>query len=113
MASAENEISRLKILAPFSGLLESDTAELGSLMQPGSLCATVIRLNPIKVVGFAPETEVDQIVVGSMAGARLASGREVVGTVKFLSRSADPQTRTFRTEIEVANTDLSIRLMYK
>ena len=27
----------------------------------------------------------------------------------FLSRSADPQTRTFRVEIEVANDDLSIR----
>lgn len=109
VAGAEKEIERLKILAPFSGLLESDTAELGSLLQPGALCATIIRLDPIKLVGFAPETEVDQIVVGSRAGARLASGKEVVGLVTFLSRSADPQTRTFRTEITVANTDQSIR----
>ena len=109
MAAANKEIDRLKITAPFDGLLESDTAELGSLMQPGSLCATIIQLDPIKLVGFVPETDIDSVEVGSMAGARLASGREVVGTVTFVSRSADPTTRTFRVEVEAANADASIR----
>tara|TARA_R110002110_G_scaffold11362_21_gene54819 strand:- start:572 stop:1822 length:1251 start_codon:yes stop_codon:yes gene_type:complete len=110
VAIAEKEIERLTILAPFSGLLESDTAELGSLLQPGALCATIIQLDPIKLVGFVPETEVNRIALGATAGARLAAGgKTVTGDVIFLSRSADPETRTFRVEIEVANTDLSIR----
>ncbi len=110
VAAAEKEIERLTITAPFSGLLESDTAELGSLLQPGALCATVIQLNPIKLVAFLPETEVNRVTVGSMAGARLAAGGvEVAGKVTFISRSADTATRTFRVEIEVANEDLSIR----
>lgn len=106
---AEQEIERLQIFAPFDGILESDTAELGALMQAGSLCATVIQLNPIKLVGYVPETQVDRVEVGAPAGARLATGRQVQGTVTFLSRSADPQTRTFRVEIAVDNTDLTIR----
>jgi len=106
---AEQEIERLQIFAPFEGLLESDTAEIGSLMQPGALCATVIQLDPIKLVGFVPEAEVDRVTVGANAGARLATGAQVQGTVTFLSRSADPQTRTFRVEITVDNADLSIR----
>jgi multidrug efflux system membrane fusion protein len=105
---AEQEIDNLRIYAPFEGLLESDTAEIGSLMQPGSLCATVIQLDPIKLVGFVPEAEVSRVAVGASAGARLATGQQVVGTVTFLSRSADPQTRTFRVEITVDNSDLSI-----
>jgi multidrug efflux system membrane fusion protein len=110
VASAEKEIERLTITAPFDGLLESDTAELGSLLQPGALCATIIQLDPIKLVGFVPETEVNRIEPGARAGARLAAGgKEVIGQVKFLSRSADPQTRTFRVEISVPNADLSIR----
>lgn len=110
VAKAEKEIERLVIAAPFSGLLESDTAELGSLLQPGALCATVIQLDPIKLIGFVPETEVNRVKLGAQAGARLAAGgREVVGNVTFLSRSADTQTRTFRVEIEVPNADLSIR----
>jgi len=106
---AEEEIARLQIYAPFAGLLESDTAEIGSLMQPGALCATVIQLDPIKLVGFVPEAEVDRVTVGAPAAARLATGVQVQGTVSFLSRSADPQTRTFRVEITVDNADLSIR----
>ncbi|MEP3844159.1 MAG: efflux RND transporter periplasmic adaptor subunit [Paracoccaceae bacterium] len=110
VAAAEKEIERLKIRAPFDGLLESDTSELGSLLQAGGLCATVIQLDPIKLVAFVPETEVNRITLGAMAGARLAAGgNDVTGKVTFLSRSADPTTRTFRVEIEVPNTDLAIR----
>ena len=109
IAAANKEIQRLEIRAPFGGLLESDTAEIGSLLQPGALCGTIIQLDPIKLVGFVPETEVDRVTLGASAGARLASGREVLGAVTFLSRSADPTTRTFRVEIEVDNSDQSIR----
>jgi len=63
----------------------------------------------MKLVGFVPEAQVDRIAVGARAGARLATGAEVVGNVTFLSRSADPRTRTFRVEILVANAGLAIR----
>ncbi|MEX0328528.1 MAG: efflux RND transporter periplasmic adaptor subunit [Ruegeria sp.] len=109
VAAARRELDRLTIEAPFKGLLESDTAELGSLMQPGSLCATVIQLDPIKLVGFVPETEVNRIVVGSTASAQLVTGLQVDGRVTFLSRSADETTRTFEVEITVPNPDLQIR----
>jgi len=108
VASAEREIDKLAITAPFSGLLETDTAELGSLMQPGAPCATIIQLNEVKLVGFVPEAEVSKVNVGAMAGARLTSGDEVQGRVTFLSRSADELTRTFRVEVSVANDDLAI-----
>ncbi|MFT6444874.1 MAG: multidrug efflux system membrane fusion protein [Sulfitobacter pontiacus] len=110
VASTQAEIDRLTLTAPFEGLLESDTAELGSLLQTGSLCAQVIQLDPIKLVGFVPETEVDRVSLGAQAQARLAAGdREIAGTVTFISRASDPTTRTFQVEIEVPNPDLSIR----
>lgn len=109
VAAAKKEIDRLTIVAPFEGLLESDTAEIGSLLQPGALCATVIQLDPIMLVGFVPETEVGRIEMGARAGAELTSGERVTGKVTFLSRAADPTTRTFRVEIEVPNPDLKLR----
>ncbi len=110
IAAAEKELSRLEITAPFKGLLEAKTAELGSLLQPGSLCATIIQLDPIKLVAFVPETEVNRIEMGAPAGGRLAAGGdEIRGVVTFLSHAADPTTRTFRVEIEVPNPDLTIR----
>ena len=109
VAAAEKEIERLRITAPFSGLLETDTAELGSLLQPGTPCATIIQLNPMKIVGFVPEVDVDRVELGALAGARLVSGKEVQGLVTFVSRQADELTRTFRVEIDVENENLDIR----
>ena len=106
---AQKELDRLTILAPFDGLLESDTAELGSLLQPGSPCARVIDLDPVNIVGFVPERDIPKLTVGATAGARLVNGREVTGFLTFTSRSADPLTRTFRVEISIPNKDLSIR----
>lgn len=109
VATAKKEIEQLEITAPFAGLLESDTAELGALMQPGSLCGTIIQLDPIKLVAFVPETEVGRVRVGAPARATLATGQsEISGDVTFLSRSADETTRTFRVEIEIDNSDLTI-----
>lgn len=109
VAVAQRELDRLIIRAPFEGLLESDAAELGSLMQPGSLCATVIQLDPIMLIAYVPEADVNRVRVGALAGAQLAGGQRVTGNVTFLSRSADPTTRTFLVEIAVPNTDLAIR----
>ncbi len=108
VAAARLDIENLTITAPFAGLLESDAAELGSLLQPGARCATLVRLDPIRLVGFVPEAEVAKIRPGIVAGGRLGNGRELVGTVSFLSRVSDPQTRTFRVEVEVANPDRSV-----
>lgn len=109
VAGAEREIERLTITAPFQGLLETDTAEIGSLMQPGALCGTIVQLDPIKLVGFVPEADLDKIQVGALAGARLATGSEVQGRVTFLSRSGDETTRTFRVEVTVPNPNLAVR----
>lgn len=108
VAAAQAEIDRLTITAPFAGLLETSTSELGSLMQPGSPCATIIQLDPIKLVGFVPEVDRSKVEIGAVAGARLTSGEDVVGEVTFISRSADEMTRTFRVEVDVPNDDLAI-----
>ncbi|ETX16500.1 hemolysin D [Roseivivax halodurans JCM 10272] len=112
VARAEEEIDKLTIRAPFDGLLESDTAELGALMQSGGMggdaCATILQLDPIKLVGFVPEADIGRVTVGAAAGARLTGGGTVSGKVTFVSRSADETTRTFRVEIEVPNPDLAV-----
>lgn len=109
ISAAESEIERLEITAPFEGVLETDTAEIGSLLQPGALCATVLQLDPITLVGFVSEMQVARVERGAMATARLASGQSAEGRVTFLSRAADNTTRTFRVEIEVPNPDLGLR----
>ncbi|MDG2403321.1 MAG: efflux RND transporter periplasmic adaptor subunit [Amylibacter sp.] len=106
---ATTELNNTKIIAPFDGLLESDTAEYGDFMQTGAPCGTLLALNPIKLIGYATETQVSKIEVNTKAGARLISGDTVSGTVSFISRSADPTTRTFLVETTVPNENYEIR----
>ena len=106
---ATTELNNTKIVAPFDGLLESDTAEYGDFMQTGAPCGTLLALNPIKLIGYATETQVSKIEVNTTAGARLISGDTVSGTVSFISRSADPTTRTFLVETTVPNENYEIR----
>ena len=109
IATVEKEIEKLEIRAPFDGLLESDSAEIGSLLKSGDHCATIIQLNPIKLVGFVPESNIDKLQLNAGVQARLATGRIVNGRVNFISKAADPGTRTFKVEAIVPNSDLTIR----
>ena len=89
------DIAQLDIIAPFDGVLESDTAEIGTLMTPGSICADVIDLTQVKVAGFVAEQEVDLLALGQQADVRLINGVTAKGQISFLSRMSDAQTRTF------------------
>lgn len=100
---ARRELDRLEIHAPFDGLLEADAAEYGSLLQPGSECATILALDPIKLVGYVSETNVGELVVGAPVGARLLTGEMISGRITFVARAADDATRTFRVEAEAPN----------
>ncbi|PIB24367.1 hypothetical protein BFP76_03900 [Amylibacter kogurei] len=106
---AQDDIAHLQITAPFSGLLESDAAEFGDLLQAGSTCATVIALDPIKLTGYATEQQVAKIAVGAPALASLITGEQVQGQVTYISRSADQITRTFLVETTVPNPLLKMR----
>lgn len=106
---AEIDLERLEIAAPFDGVLETDAAETGTLLRVGDVCAHVIALDPIEIVGFVSEADVDSLAPGMDAFARLVSGREIAGRVSFVSRAADERTRTFRVEIIAPNPGGDIR----
>jgi len=81
----------------------SETAAIGRLAQLESAMAAVEQAD------FVPENGISRLTLGAAAGARLVTGEELQGFLTFLSRSADPQTRTFRVEVTVPNPDLTIR----
>ena len=109
LARAEYEISKLVIKAPFAGVLEDNTSEIGSFLNIGSLCATIIDLSQIKLIGYIPELKIREISLGSVASGKTLSGLSTKGKVSFISRQADPVTKTFRVEILAENKDELIR----
>ena len=109
VAAMEVEISRLSIKSPIEGVLDERAIEVGSYLQIADPVATIVDLDPIVLVGFATERDVGQVEIGGAAQARLLDGREVAGKLRFISSRAEQETRTFRIEVEVPNTDYAIR----
>ena len=98
-----------KIVAPFSGYLETLRVEEGDFLNTGSVCAALIDPDPMLVVADIAEKDIAQVQLGSKASAKLISGRYISGEVTFIASSADKNTRTFRVEISVNNKDRTIR----
>ena len=109
LARAEYEISKLIIKAPFAGVLENNTAEIGSFLNIGSLCATIIDLSEVKLIGYIPELKIREISLGFNAYGTTVSGITTKGRVSFISKQADAVTKTFRVEILADNNDELIR----
>jgi multidrug efflux pump subunit AcrA (membrane-fusion protein) len=98
-----------KIVAPFSGYLETLRVEEGDFLNTGAVCAALIDPDPMLLVADIAEKDIAQIELGSEASAKLISGRYISGEVTFIASSADKNTRTFRVEISVDNKDRTIR----
>ena len=98
-----------KIVAPFSGYLETLRVEEGDFLNTGAVCAALIDPDPMLIVADIAEKDIAQVELGSEASAKLISGRYISGEVTFIASSADKNTRTFRVEISVDNKDRSIR----
>jgi len=102
----ELDFEKLSIKAPFDGLVDTRPVEIGDLVRAGDICATVLDLDPLIVSGQVSEDEVVKIFLGGKVQATLVGGHEVSGKVKYISRSADDMTRTFRIEAQIENNDM-------
>jgi membrane fusion protein, multidrug efflux system len=109
LAQAQIEIGRLDVRAPFAGVFERRDAERGDYLQTGGACGQVVELNPILIVAQASEIEVERLRVGAFASARALTGETVEGRIRFIGRTSDPATRTFRVELEAHNPGLALR----
>ncbi len=97
------DIERTRIRAPFAGIVEDQPAKVGDLLKVGDICARLVTQDPILVVGEVTENEVAKLKTGMTASTELVTGNRASGKIRFVARSADAATRTFRVEVEVAN----------
>ncbi|MBM3507350.1 MAG: efflux RND transporter periplasmic adaptor subunit [Alphaproteobacteria bacterium] len=109
LTRVELEIDKTEIRAPFMGVVEDRPAQIGDFLNAGAPVALVVDDDPFLVVGAVSENDVHLVKVGTRGMATLIGGRRVEGIVRFLATVADPQTRTYRVEMTVANPQHNIR----
>ena len=105
----EVELSFTEIRAPFDGIVDQRYVEIGAYLQKGNACATLLDIDPYLVVGEVSERNVAHLSAGMPARAILVDGRELAGKLRYVAAAGQPETRTFRIELEVANKDRSLK----
>ncbi|MDA0654414.1 MAG: efflux RND transporter periplasmic adaptor subunit [Proteobacteria bacterium] len=103
------EINKGDIAAPFAGIIEDRTIQIGDVIGPGAPVALIVDEDPFLVAGNVSETDIASVKVGGDGTAEFLDGTIVSGTIRFVATVADPQTRTFRVELEVPNRERTLR----
>jgi membrane fusion protein, multidrug efflux system len=109
-ASAEAELDRGVIRAPWAGVISDLTVEVGkaAFSFAGADLGTLVALDPMLAVVEVSERRLAGIKVGDMTEVRLITGETASGKVRFVSKTASQTTRTYRVEIELPNADGAI-----
>jgi multidrug efflux system membrane fusion protein len=103
------ELERTKIRAPFDGILDRQPVKIGHYMSPGQPCGTIIDKDPLLIVGYVAENQINRVSVGATGRAKLSTGETATGKIRYIAESPNLTTRTFRVELEVENKDLQLR----
>ena len=106
----KEQVGRLKIVAPFDGLVVQKMTEEGQWVGPGSSVIKVISDGEIDAVVNVPERYVNLIQVGHKVDVRIdALGMTVKGDVVSVTPMGSSSSRTFPVKVRLA--DLAGKLM--
>lgn len=106
---ARLELERIKITAPLDGLVQGSLAEIGDQLKSGDACATLMNPDPMLIIGQISERDIGKVIEGAKAQVRLVTGEETTGTVRYVAKTSDVETRTFRVEVKVDNKKQALR----
>jgi membrane fusion protein, multidrug efflux system len=107
----QTEIDKMRVVAPFSGLIAKRHVERGGWVEQGGVAADLVQLDPLYVAVSLPESLAPQIGVGSRAVVHVDAlpGKSFEASVSQQLPIADEASRTTRLRLQVANPDRLLR----
>lgn len=101
---AQLSVDNTRIVSPMSGYVQNRFVDVGALASPSTPLATLVKMDPAKVVVHVPESDIALAEVGRRASITVAGGAiRVSGSVDRVSPTLDEFTRTVAVEIRVPN----------
>lgn len=103
LRSMSVDIERTSVRAPFDGILNDISVEIGDYVAIGDVSATIIDLNPIHIIAEVTEQASGLLSIGDKASIKLSGRNNLKGTVSYISKVGSAQSRTFRIEVSLPN----------
>ena len=104
--SARLELSYTQIRAPISGVVSARHIKVGNTIKPNDPTFRVTNLDPLIAYVHVPEKEFRKIAAKQPAEVVVDAlgGERFTGVIARISPTVDPQTGTFRAEVEVPDS---------
>jgi multidrug efflux system membrane fusion protein len=94
------------IRAPFAGIIQTRTVQVGQFLQAGVVLGTLIQRDPLLLRFPVTESDAPRVKVGMNANVTLReSARTYVAKIILVSASADPTTRLVQVTGTIDDTD--------
>ena len=103
LVRAELDLEYMLIRAPFDGVIQERPVEVGDFVRPGDPVLTFVDNTRLIVTASIAEQDARHVAVDNEALAKLVTGQQVKGRIRFIAPVADESTRTFTVELEVPN----------
>jgi RND family efflux transporter MFP subunit len=112
LANPSQIVSDVMVPAPITGVITSRTANLGQVAGMAQELFVVTDLSQVWVIGDLYEQDFQTVRVGSEAVLTTPAYPTLTlrGRVTYIDPRVDPQTRTAKVRVEVANPEGRLRL---
>ena len=91
------------VKAPYDGIFDTQMVEIGDYVGVGDPIATIVDLNPLVIKADVTENDVALLHKGKIATARLVSGEQMMGEIRYIASISNEGTNTFEVEVAVPN----------
>jgi len=108
---AQLNLEKTKIRAPFSGIVYDIQVSPQEHVSPGQELFTLVNIDRIQVEARVLESEISKMKVGREVDLKLSAypGKVFKGIVKAISPVINPEDRTCKVTIDVANPEEEIK----
>lgn len=105
LRSAELELAKRTIRAPFAGTVGLSDLSTGDLVSSSKAIATIDDMSAVTVAFDVPESVAGKLAIGQAVGATSAAlpGATLAGTVSAVDSRVDAASRTLKVEARVPN----------
>jgi RND family efflux transporter MFP subunit len=98
------EVNDCILRAPFDGEIATRSIDPGAFARPGTTIVSVVDRSTVRMTADAPETDFDVVSPGTKVTIHAyATNRDLTGIIGRRAPAADPDTRTVRFEIDLAD----------
>jgi membrane fusion protein, multidrug efflux system len=109
LASTRLDVNDCVLRAPFDGEIGTRKVDPGAFVRPGTSIVSVIDRNTVRMTFDVPESDFAVVPPGTPVAIHImATDKTIAGSIARRSPSADPETRTVHTEIDLADAPRAI-----